>query len=171
MGDQWTYELSQYTGPTFTTSLELTWEIDGAPFTDDYSPGEIDAVSLWRLWLERYYPDTHDEAAHGPGMIMIHWFVAGPEAAHFEAAPFRADAPDEHFLTSYTWPRHATTKEPLNWLTLPVADKLWRPGKADKGGFIQEATGWKPSPLQPVVHVPSLLAAVPALAGLARGLL
>ncbi len=33
------------------------------------------------------------------------------------------------------------------------------PDHADKGGFIQEATGWKPSPLQPFVNVETLAAA------------
>jgi hypothetical protein len=32
--------------------------------------------------------------------------------------------------------------------------------RADKGGFIQEHTGWKPSPLQPVVYVPALRDAI-----------
>jgi len=40
---------------------------------------------------------------------------------------------------------------------LPVQDKLWRPGQAGKGGFIQEATGWKPAILQPFVYLQSLL--------------
>ena len=48
----------------------------------------------------------------------------------------------------------------LNWLTLPVADKLWRPGRPDKGGFIHEMTGRKPAPLQPYLHV-SMFDALP----------
>lgn len=37
----------------------------------------------------------------------------------------------------------AKTDNPLNWLGLPVVDKLWRSRRANEGGFIQEATGWK----------------------------
>ena len=47
--------------------------------------------------------------------------------------------------------------ERLNWLLLPVEDKLWNAKQANKGGFIQEATGWKPSILQPFVYLPALL--------------
>jgi hypothetical protein len=43
-----------------------------------------------------------------------------------------------------------------------VIDKLWRvdlpPHVATKGGFIQEATGWKPSPLQPYINLRQLAA-------------
>jgi hypothetical protein len=33
----------------------------------------------------------------------------------------------------------------MNWLSLPVIDKLWNETRADEGGFIQQATGLKPS--------------------------
>ncbi|MFI8365303.1 hypothetical protein ACIGD1_34765 [Streptomyces sp. NPDC085612] len=58
-----------------------------------------------------------------------------------------------HFLTWYTHPLHAATGEPLNWLRLPVVDRGWNASVGDRGGFIQEATGWKPSPLQPTMNV------------------
>lgn len=45
----------------------------------------------------------------------------------------------------------------LNGLTLPVDDMRWTRRRADKGGFIQEATGWKPNVLQPFVYLPLLL--------------
>ena len=64
------------------------------------------------------------------------------------------------FLSFFTWPEDAETGKPLNWLELPVVDKLWRPNRADKGGFIQEATSWKPSILQPYVYLSSLERAV-----------
>jgi hypothetical protein len=38
--------------------------------------------------------------------------------------------------------------EEINWLRLPVVDKLWRADRGDPGGFIQEETGFKPSPFQ-----------------------
>ncbi|MBC2868546.1 hypothetical protein H1R13_27335 [Streptomyces mexicanus] len=46
---------------------------------------------------------------------------------------------------------HAETGERVNWMRLPVMDRGWNGTTADKGGFIQEATGWKPSPLQPTM--------------------
>ncbi len=62
----------------------------------------------------------------------------------------------DDFLSFFTWPVHSVTGERLNWLTLPAVDKLWDPRRADKGGFIQQATGWKPAILQPCVFLPSL---------------
>ena len=48
----------------------------------------------------------------------------------------------------------------LNWLEIPVRDKLWNPQRADKRGFIQQATSWKPSILQPYLDLPALTSAV-----------
>ncbi|MFD7964254.1 hypothetical protein ACFV5J_25980 [Streptomyces zaomyceticus] len=59
----------------------------------------------------------------------------------------------EDFLTFYTWPVHAETRERINWVRVPVRDRLWHGSRADKGGFIQELTGWKPSPFEPLFHV------------------
>ncbi|MYT39010.1 hypothetical protein GTY66_23655 [Streptomyces sp. SID8356] len=53
----------------------------------------------------------------------------------------------------FTHPAHAETGELVNWLRLPVLDLGWGTERADKGGFIQEVTGWKPSPLQPFMDV------------------
>ena len=83
-----------------------------------------------------------------------------------ERAPHQDDDlsvafPDvEDFLTFFSWPEHAETGEALNWLRLPVLNKLWDDGHADKGGFIQSATGWKPSPYQTVMSLNSLTRAV-----------
>lgn len=67
----------------------------------------------------------------------------------------RCEGDDEDFLTVYAWPESAAG-ERVNFNRLPVRDKLWQ-GQADKGGFIQEATGWKPAPLAPVMHVGQVL--------------
>ncbi len=45
--------------------------------------------------------------------------------------------------TFFTRPKDPETREPLDWLSLPVVDKLWNSQRAHKGGFIQQATGWK----------------------------
>lgn len=161
-----------------TEPLWLYWEVHCDPISDDYTVDEIRPSDLWRLWLD----DTIDEAAeaiHGHGAFQISWFVEGPST--FEGAPLRdircsmhhmhqhpETWPDEesmhksmhdlNFLGHFTWPRDPTTGERLQWSRLPVIDKVWRERNlpelhAFKGGFIQEATGWKPSPLQPFVDV------------------
>lgn len=141
-------------------SLSLVWELHYDPITDDYLPEETDANELLQTW-QRKLPDETTEALFGPGTASIVWFVEDSGGA-FEAAPFQSrlyDGDSEDFLSHYTWPRHAETGERLNWNRLPVKDKRWRPGAADKGGFFQEATGWKPGPLEPVAYVGAILAA------------
>lgn len=102
--------------------------------------------------------------AYTDGLIPIHWFVESPGHAKIERMPFqysipplRMSGPLDDFLTFYSWPVNARSGDPLNWLTLPVVDKAWNSKRAGKGGFIQEATGWKPAILQPFVFLPSLL--------------
>ena len=74
----------------------------------------------------------------------------------FQFNHFSGEA-EEDFLTVFTWPIDSATGARLNWLSLPVVDKFWNAEAARKGGFIQEATGWKPGILQPYVYLPSLL--------------
>jgi hypothetical protein len=138
--------------------LEAYWEVDGDPMSDEYTREEITAEELLHRWADRYGSDSPNQ------LIPISWFVWSPEHNGFgpEYMPFQFHhgVPiTEDFLTFFTWPVHTRTGEPLNWLTLPVVDKLWRRGQCDKGGFIQEATGWKPAILQPFVYLPSLLEA------------
>lgn len=141
--------------------LQLYWEVYCDAVTDDWAPEEIPAEELWRVWLTRNPRDAHAEAFFGPGAMHIWWFVEGPGI--FETAPLQHQVAlryvTDDFLAHYTVPRHADTGELIQWTRLPVVDKLWRPGRGDKGGFIQEATGWRPSPLQPFVNVRQLAAA------------
>jgi hypothetical protein len=135
---------SLQSGVEFDLELELYWEINGDPITDDYEPQETSARELWDLWVERY----------GQDVMSIMWFVQGP--GKFEFAPpslqpqaelTETDA-ERGFLAYYTLPVQGDDDDPVQWARLRVVDKLWRPGQPDKGGFIQEVTGWKPSPLQ-----------------------
>lgn len=64
-------------------------------------------------------------------------------------APFSSNiGGHNHFLTHFTWPVNSVGGEPVNRVRLPVRDKLWNRDHCDKGGFIQELTGWKSSPFQ-----------------------
>ena len=134
------------------------WEVDLDPMSDDYTPEEMPARDLLARWASAV------RKAYVSELIPIHWFVEGPGHGKFERMPFQyshlktVHAAPEDFLTFYTWPVNVSTGEPLNWVTLPVLDKLWHRKRADKGGFIQEATGWKPAILQPFVHLPTLVA-------------
>jgi hypothetical protein len=132
------------------------WEVYYDPISDDYTTREIDARTLLRRWAERV-KDTHPD-----DLVPIYWSAWSEEAAKFEAMPFQflhgRDNDAEDFLTFYHWPENAKTGAPLNWLSLPVVDKFWNEERGgDKGGFIQEATGWKPSILQPFVYLPALM--------------
>lgn len=138
----------QWEGP-----LVAYWEVDHDPISDNYTPDEISATDLLRQWAKRV------RNAHPDQMVPIYWFVESREEAKFERMPFqpRHYGLDEDSLTNYTWPVDKRTGQRLNWLTLPVVDKLWNKTRCENGGFIQEATGWKPGILQPVVYLPSLL--------------
>lgn len=173
---RWTYRSRR--NPVYgpTTTLGLTYELNGSALSDDYDPAETSAADLWDLYVDRY-GEGRPEWGYAPGVVHIFWYVSGHTGAGadgpFEEAPFQRYPPDslwdgghvsEHFLTSFTWPRHAETEERLNFARLAVVDKAWNSIRADKGGFVQELTGWKPSPLQPTVDLRQLAAA----AGLSR---
>ncbi|NDK32438.1 hypothetical protein FH975_11780 [Nesterenkonia sp. Hz 6-5] len=128
-------------------ALELSWELKGDPISDDYTSSEISAERLFAKWLRK--PDIENAQN-----LRIDWVVL-PVG---EDAPFRGE--DEDFLSFYTWPVHSETGERLNWTQVPVQDKGWSAECQDKGGFIQEFPGWKPSPLQRNLHLPTLLSAI-----------
>lgn len=133
--------------------LVAYWEVESDPISDDYTPDEISANDLLGRWIDRVRPKYEN------GLVPIHWFVESPGQGVFEQMPFQFPhlPAEEDFLARYTWPVDPRTGERLNWLTLPVVDKLWNKQRADKGGFIQEATGWKPSISQPYVYLDSLI--------------
>ena len=155
MTDLWQFR-ARPTGVNFEGPLEAVWEVMLDPMSDDYTPDEIDATELLVLWAEKVRKERPD------GLIPIFWYVQSEGQGQFERMPFQFEHdPDleqaEDFLTYLTWPTNSTTGERLNWLTLPVVDKLWNSKRSNKGGFIQEATGWKPSILQPHVFLEGLL--------------
>lgn len=157
----WTFSNTKTGTFTRTGPLWLYWEVHHDPISDDWLIRDIPADELWRIWLTRSPRDEHAESLYGPGAFGISWFIEG--TGTLEAAPFQAPEamPFGNFLTHYTWPVHPETRVPLQWSRLPVIDKVWRTANqpelyATKGGFIQEATGWKPAPLQPFVDVRQL---------------
>lgn len=171
-GTRWSYTGRRYRTPTFTEELALHWEPNGSPLSDDYLPEEVDALELWRRWVDEYADLAHQRRPmlYQPGEVPILWSVTGPGGAGgvSEFAPHMVDRRcdsgawhglQENFLTHFTDPVHAETGEPLNWARLPVLDRGWSVERVDKGGFVQEATGWKPSPLQETVNVRQLGAA------------
>lgn len=61
--------------------LEAYWEVDLDPMSDDYTPDEISARDLFRMWEKRVsekYPN---------GLVPIHWFVESQEHALFKYMP------------------------------------------------------------------------------------
>lgn len=149
MPQVWTYHSLRH-DHTRTESLELQWEVIGDPISDSYTPSEISAHELFDAWGRKYGSDND-------GLLSIYWLVSPVgEAAPLQGPPFD----DMNFHMYWSDPVDAETGESINWMTLPVIDKKWNLEEGDKGGFIQEATGWKPSPLQPYVSYASLAAAV-----------
>jgi hypothetical protein len=160
----WRYE-SRKGGVARESDLYLYWECSGDPISDDFAPEEISAAELFRRWREWLEDGDNWAEALGKPWVSILWVVAadkgsmGVEFAPFGNPPSSAPA-DENFLTFYTWPTSLGTGERLNWNRLRVVDKAWRPGRGDKGGFIQEVTGWKPSAFQAFVNLDDLMLAV-----------
>jgi hypothetical protein len=148
---------SLQTAYEWSGSLIARWEVSLDPVSDDYTPDEMSAANLFDRWLERV------QKRHTGGLVPIHWFVTCGEQGKFERMPFQFShdgvEQQEDFLSFFSWPVNAATGERLNWLRVPVADKGWNGQRADKGGFIQEVTGWKPAILQPFVYLTSLVAA------------
>lgn len=142
-----------------TARLVLLWEPDCSAMSDDYTPEEISAEELWRKWVDRYSSKYHEQhpTEYKPGDVPIYWSVTSVPNGTFESAPHQELPVDftfrEDFLTHYTDPVHERTGERINWLRVPVLDLAWNAKQANKGGFVQEATGWKPAPLQPVMNV------------------
>jgi len=176
-GTRWTFSTRGHDF-TQTQELALLYEVNGAGINDDYRPDEISAVELWRMWADQYAHHDYQKwpALFRPGEALIWWTVTRPDGAVIsEWAPHTlttptdpelvklfGDVPAENFLTHFTHPVHEDTGEHLNWLRLPVMDRGWNSAVANSGGFIQEATGWKPSALQPTMD----FARVGAAAGL-----
>ncbi|MFC9249499.1 hypothetical protein ACFT7S_37270 [Streptomyces sp. NPDC057136] len=131
----------------------------------------MSAQQLWGMWADQYadYQHKKQPADYYPGEVRIHWTVTTPTIQNvLELAPHSLDSratrtgayePPENFATIYTHPEHAVSGEPLNWMRLRVLDRGWNATVSHKGGFIQEATGWKPSPLQPTMDVRQIGAA------------
>lgn len=144
--------------------LRLYYEIPNDPISDDYTPDDVDAAELFERWRCTGITDREAEYLFGPGALRIHWYIEGPGV--FERAPFPILFPREkapHFLDRFTFPYDAATNPVtvVDWYDLPVVEKAWRSGLLPdgvvlKGGFIQEATGWKPRPLAPFVNVRNL---------------
>lgn len=135
-----TFTTASRYGQTYRGPLALRWEVHGDPISDNYDPAETSAAELWATWRRRYPGDR----------LSIYWSVRGEGI--FESAPGFGGVLGEDFLTFYTWPRDSAGR-PIRWADLPVMDKRWTPDRADKGGFVQEHTGWKPSPLQTQMDV------------------
>ncbi len=132
--------------------LELYWEVALDPISDDWTPDDISADDLLDRWAREVRECEN-------GLVPIHWSIRGPgihELAPYQFQHSRVRG-SKNFLTYFTWPEDPTTGEPLKWLELPVVDKLWDEQHCNKGGFIQQATGWKPSALQSHVFLDSLM--------------
>lgn len=167
-GTKWRFS-SRASRYEHTEELVLYPEPDGVAMSDDFLPKEISASELWRLWADKFANYYHQKwpDLYRPGEVHVYWTVTQPSLTGiYEAAPHGlttppdpelvqlfGDMPDEDFLTHYTHPVHADTGERLNWMRLPVLDQGWSESARHKGGFIQEATGWKPSALQPTMDI------------------
>lgn len=151
----WNFRIRSTGGPRWTeVPLSLSWSLpEAAGISDNNTQEDMSARQALTAWLERL---------EGACTIPISWAVSG--RGIYEKAPFcppdEDDPKPESFLTFYTWPVHAVTGRRLLFTQLPVADETWEPGlDRGKAGFVQAATGWKPSALQQTMDLEVILAA------------
>jgi hypothetical protein len=140
--------VSKRSDKEFTGKLQIYWEVDYDSFSDQYDVEEISCYDLLRLWYKRVI------VSHPSRMVPIYWYVVGD--GKFEALP------NQPWNQCYGWDERYRTYEsdtlmPINWGDLRIVDKYWTIGGSIKGGFLQSATGWKPSYLQPTVFADGLL--------------
>jgi hypothetical protein len=95
--------------------LVAYWEAELDPISDDYTPDEIPAIDLLKLWGKRV------GEKHADGLIPVHWFIESREAAKFNCTPraftydhFHGKFQIEDFFTFFSWPEHVITGNPLN---------------------------------------------------------
>lgn len=130
--------------------LEWYWEVHLDWLSDDYAPAEISPYDLFKLWDR----EIENRNAISNGLVKVDWYVAGP--SFLEAAPAfgRYGRESTSRYDVFFHPPVATSDgSSIDWSRLPVVDKLWNEDRCDKGGFLQEVTGWKPSVLQPYVAI------------------
>ena len=152
-----------------TGRLALYWEVNGDAISDDYDV-DTPADELLDIWLDWIWQNKAFHPEFGEPHVSIAWFIKGVDSGTFEFAPAIVPGDNrKNFLSFHTEPVNAQTGEEINWLRLPVVDKLWRTDQADKGGFIQESTGFKPSALQPALDLRVLGAAGAGWGGGGRG--
>lgn len=145
---------SQVHGYERNGELSALWKVALDNVGDDTNPKVTTAGQLFEKWV------TEADKTYADGLVPIQWFIECKEHGISEYAPFQFNhmegRPPKDFLALFSWPENASTGKRLNWLTVPVADKAWTPKRMDKGGFIQQVTGWKPSLLQPYLYLPAL---------------
>lgn len=151
-GNRWTFEDLQSAWRT-STELVLRWELNGDTISEDYELDQIESDDLMDIWLDWVWQHNAFSEDLGAPHVPIQWFVVGGDAGVLEYAPPLIPSDGVNFRSRFTEPVDTETGEEINWLRLPVIDKLWRPGRDEVGGFVQEATGWKPSALQPALDL------------------
>ena len=143
-------------GFSHTQPLWLYWEVNGDPITDDYYVEERSAQQLYRDWRRKVKSSRE----------RVYWYVEG-DGVFESAQPGMYDVDvidpsrDHWFGSYYQQPLEERSRAIVPLQCLPVIDKHWCSSAIGgevgmKGGFMQEATGWKPQPFQRWVDLDDL---------------
>jgi predicted GIY-YIG superfamily endonuclease len=129
----------------------LVYEVSFDPISDAYHWDDLDPRQLFDIWYQeakRHYGKD--------GYAPIYWFVEGPGL--FESISHQQHdytSPRGGFPSYYSLPVDSRGNS-VELSCLPVINKRWDRGWADKGGFLPVATGWSPRALQSEVGLRSL---------------
>ena len=123
------------------------YEVSHADTLLDFEP-ELDAGDAFDRWAKKVLENNSS------GLVKLDWLVEMPEQDFKpEFFPGQYEQEGSDFLTYFSNPINEQTGQLLDWGTVPVKKLRWNKKQKDAGGFIEEATGWKPSLLQSHIDV------------------
>jgi hypothetical protein len=141
--------------------LHLSYEVDNDPISEDFNARWDSPHDVFDAWRERYLKAR--ERSPLPYMarcVPITWFISGCatfESAHPGNYALYGEETHSWWGDFYTRPYDIQGQSFIGDVKdIPVLHKQWTAKRQDKGGFITEATGWKPFPLQRWVDLDQL---------------
>ncbi len=140
--EQYSYKNYRFTEQHRVDRFTAHWELEFSGICSKYRHLRVDKMLL--IYLDRV------KRKYKGGSIPIIWFVKGEVYSKPEFMP--GTNYDFSFLDYFSRPVSVTTGKSIQWEDIPVSDL----SSGANSGFIQDATGWQPKPLQKSVSIAKL---------------